>query len=125
MKDVEVRAWYLRKVAEIPDLDREWVRRGDSLEKRAKQAWQHRHDARLKARSMMLNPADVEAIEKRDLRVYGHVDGPTFEELVDKGKQRGWSEGETYRWIIRAAQATNGEVDRAFVPPESPPPAGA
>ncbi len=41
MNNSEVRAWYLRKVSEIPNLDKEWVRRGDSIDKRARQAWQH------------------------------------------------------------------------------------
>ena len=62
----EIRSWYLREVAKIAELDEEWQERGASVEYRARQAWQRRHDLRIRAREMMEEPADVEFSRARD-----------------------------------------------------------
>jgi hypothetical protein len=64
MTNSEIREWYLRKVATIPDLDLEWTKNGDLLEARARRAWEIRHNARREARSMMENKAEVEALRR-------------------------------------------------------------
>jgi hypothetical protein len=99
----EIRWWYFQEVAEIRGLVEEWERRGDSRENQARQAWKRRH-VRLQAREMMEDPADVEAVRRRDLKKYGNPDGPTFEHKLD----------DAYRRIIEDACTTSEEVNKLF-----------
>jgi hypothetical protein len=66
--NTQIRSWYLNEVSKIADPNKQWVRRGDALEQRARRAWQLRHDLRLKAREMMEDALDgnwcVSAIAK-------------------------------------------------------------
>jgi hypothetical protein len=111
MSNSEIRDWYLRKVAAIPDFDLEWQKQGLSLEERAKRAWQIRHDARLQARDMMENPVEVEALRARDRKLYGHPDGPNFEQLLAQGRAKGLSVDQTLQAILAGAQITNDDVN--------------
>ena len=114
MSNREIRKWYLERVAAISRLNKEWIAEGLSLETRARRAWQIRHDARLEARSMMENSAEVEDLKERDRRIYGNPDGPTFEQLV-RELRREWGEGdEVFERIIAGAQTTSREANRRF-----------
>lgn len=88
MTNREIRSWYLREVSKIASLDREWQNRGDSLDVRAQEAWQRRHDLRLRAREMMEDPAEVELLRARDFRLYGNLDGPTLDDLIQRLRSR-------------------------------------
>jgi hypothetical protein len=81
MTNREVREWYLREVARIAGTDAERKARGASLDERARQAWQDRHELRLRARGMMENPVEADTLRERDRLKYGRPDGPTFEDL--------------------------------------------
>jgi len=80
----EIRQWYNDEVGKIPKLNEKWKNQGLSTKERAKKAYDIRHNARLKARSMMSNKDEVLALQKRDLKKYKNPDGPTFEQLVEK-----------------------------------------
>jgi len=111
MTNREVRTWYKSQVARIPQLNQEWLRRGDSTEQRARQAWRIRRDARLKARGMMEDPKEVELLEQRDMSIYGNRQGPSFEQLFESYKREGRSDDQIYELIIVGAATTNRQVD--------------
>jgi hypothetical protein len=114
MTNGEIRAWYQERIAEISKLNQEWIAQGVSLEERALIAWRNRHDARMQARFMMENPIAVEDLRERDRRVYGNPDGPTFDQLVQEGHERGLPGDEVYERIISGSQTTNREVNNLF-----------
>jgi hypothetical protein len=121
MKNSEIRAWYRERVAEISALNQEWIAGGIGLQERALRAWQIRRDAKVKARSMMENAAEIEDLRERDRLLYGNVEGPTFIQLVEANKRRGLSGAEVYEQIIRGSQVTNPGVNRLFDTKEPPP----
>ena len=53
------------------------------FEMRARHAFFNRREARLKARTLMPDTADVQLLEARDLALYGRPDGPTFQHLFE------------------------------------------
>lgn len=114
MSNREIRAWYQRRVSEIAKLDTEWSAQGVLLEERARRAWKIRHDARIEARDLMENAAEVEDLRERDRRLYGNSDGPTFEQLLEEGLNLGFQGEENYTRIIRGAQSTSREINKRF-----------
>ena len=110
----EIRAWYRGRTAEISEFNQGWIAEGVSLEERARRAWRIRHDTRVRARSMMENPAEVEDLGERDRRLYGNPDGPTFDQLVRENDRLGLRQDEVYERIIRGSQTTNREVNKLF-----------
>jgi hypothetical protein len=107
-----VRAWYIARVSRIPELNHQWKRLGLSLRDRAIAAWRVRHDARLKARSMMLDRSDIELLQARDLAIYGNPNGPSFAFLVKYLQDRGLVEDEVYEAIIEGSYRTNAGINR-------------
>ncbi|HEX8118878.1 MAG TPA: hypothetical protein VF521_16490, partial [Pyrinomonadaceae bacterium] len=73
--NADVRRWYLTRVAEIPLLNEEWLRQGQSPLERARAAWRFRYEARLQARAMMADPTEVSLLRARDQKIYGNPDG--------------------------------------------------
>lgn len=106
--DAEVRAYYLKTVASIGPSSEAWKRDGVPAEERARRAFQIRHDARVIARAMMKNRAEVALLEARDREKYGHPDGPTFDELVARQKAKGVTGDAAYEAIVESAQRTDG-----------------
>ncbi len=104
--NAQVRAHYHRLIEVIPQKDAQWKQEGVSVEERARRAFQIRHDARLTARAMMSEAAEVELLRKRDLDKYGHPDGPTFEQLVAQQRKKGREGDAVYEAIIESAQRT-------------------
>lgn len=112
--DVEVRKRYICEVARIAPADAVLAAQGVSLADRAHAAWQMRHDARLLARAMMKDEAEVEALRARDQEKYGNPEGPTFEYLVEKGKKDGKADDAVYEGIIASASKTNPDINAAL-----------
>ncbi|MDQ3685087.1 MAG: hypothetical protein M3430_05725 [Acidobacteriota bacterium] len=112
--NAEVRRWYLEQVARIPKLNKQWLEQGLSAQERAEAAWRIRHDARLEARAMMANPAEVELLRQRDIAEYGNSDGPAFEFLVEKLKEAGLEGEAVYEAIINGSYRTNAGVNRSL-----------
>ena len=96
----------------IEDLNREWVLQGLSARERAQIAWRLRHEARLKARSMMIDPAEVDLLRARDVLKYGNADGPTFEYLIERLRQVGLRGDEVYEVIVDNSYRTDAELNR-------------
>jgi hypothetical protein len=120
MTNSDIRAWYQKRIAGISKLNQEWIAQGRSLEQRARRAWQIRHNARIEARSMMETAAEIEDLRRRDLRLYGNRDGPTFDQLVQENLNRGLRTNEVYERIINGAQTTNREVNKLFEAKQPP-----
>jgi hypothetical protein len=110
----EIRAFYLRRVAAIAPADAQWKKESLSTVERAHRAFQMRKDARLLSRAMMAQPAEVEALRKRDQEKYGSPDGPTFEWLVAHEQEKGRTGDAVYEAIVESAQRTDRSVNEAF-----------
>ena len=110
--NTEVRQWYLDRVATILDLNQEWIKQGLSPRERAEAAWRIRHEARLEARSMMANLAEVELLRTRDMAKYGSTDGPTFDSLVERLREAGLEGDEVYEAIIDHSYKTDAELNK-------------
>ena len=63
---------------------------------------------------MMKNQLEIQYLSERDHRLWGHDDGPTFDQLVVKYRQSGLQGDEIYERIIQAAQTTNETVNERF-----------
>jgi len=112
--NAEIRQWYNDVVGEIPTLNEKWISEGISVEERAKQAFEIRHNARLEARAMMQNKEEVAALQARDQEKYGNPDGPTFEYLVEKNREKGMEGDAIYENIIGSSNRTNREYNEKF-----------
>ncbi len=116
MTNQEIRSWYLAGVSAIRPLNERWIGEGVLLEERARRVWRFRHDLRAAARELMQDPSEVTALRARDSQLYGHPDGPTFEQLLEEEKAAGLTEVQAYERIIEGSQSTNREVNRNFGP---------
>ncbi len=114
MTNREIRSWYHKRVETIPEQDARWKRAGIPVEERALRVYEIRRRARLEARSMMADPADIEAVRERDRKKYGNPDGPSFEWLVERSRRRGKSGDTLYEEIIRGAPRTDAQVNSEF-----------
>jgi hypothetical protein len=112
--NAQIRAWYNQQVSAIPELDAQWKAQGVSAQDRAKAATEIRHNARIQARDMMRNPAEVEMLRQRDMQVYGNPDGPTFDQLVQKAMGKGHTGDAVYEYIIGSSNRTNAEVNARY-----------
>jgi hypothetical protein len=109
-----VREWYSNETNKIPDLDEGWQKAGLSLEERARKASEIRHEARMTARKMMQNPDEVAALQARDLEKYGNPNGPSFDDLVAKGRSKGKTGDEIYEDILGSSSRRSTEYDSKF-----------
>lgn len=112
--NVAVRARYLCEVAEIGPAAATWAAEGRPAEERARLAFTMRHDARMLARAMMADQAQVEQLRARDSAKYGNPDGPTFESLVEAKRADGLTGDALYESIVESAQRTNQAVNFAL-----------
>ena len=112
--NAEIRAFYLRTIATIAPSDDRWKRENVPAEERGRRAFQIRHDARMTARAMMKDPAEVELLRARDREKYGGPDGPSFDQLVAHEKEKGLAGDAVYEAIVASAQRTDGAVNEVF-----------
>ncbi|OQW95111.1 MAG: hypothetical protein BWK79_03530 [Beggiatoa sp. IS2] len=110
----EIRQWYNDEVGKIPSLNEKWLSEGINAEERAKRAHEIRHNARLGARAMMQNKQEVTDLQARDQEKYGNPDGPTFEYLVEKNRQKSLQGDAVYEDIIGSSNRTNREYNEKF-----------
>lgn len=110
----EIRAYYLRAIAAIAPANERWKAEGVAAEERARRAFATRHDARVTARAMMKDPAEVRDLERRDQEKYGHPDGPTFDDLVAHQRKKGLVGDAVFEAIVASAQRTDRDVNEAF-----------
>ena len=112
--DGEIRQWYNDQVATIPTLDQQWRQQGLSAEARARKAHEIRHDARLRARSFMQDRQAVADLQARDQEKYGNPDGPTFEYLVDRNREKGLTDDAAYEDIVGSSRRTDRGYNEKF-----------
>ncbi len=110
--NAEIRQWYIQRISEIPQLNKDWVKQGLHARARAEAAWRIRHEARIEARSMMADPTEVELLRARDVAKYGNPDGPTFEFLVERLREASLEEDRIYEAIIDNSYRTDAELNR-------------
>lgn len=112
--NAEIRQWYNDQVAVIPALDAQWRQQGLAAEERAHKAHQIRHDARLKARSFMADPTEVADLRARDQEKYGNPDGPDFDYLVARNREKGLVGDQVYEEIVGSSNRTDKTYNDKF-----------
>ncbi len=108
----DLRQGYLDELNDIGRKNQQWLREGRSPEWRAREAFRLRKDARLRAREGM-SPEDVRKLEARDVEKYGHPDGPTFEQVVERARSSGLRGDAAYEGVVESSQRS----DPFFNPP--------
>ena len=112
--NLQARQLYLERVAAIAEQDARLKAQGAPAEARAQAAFQTRREARMTARAMMQDAAEVAALEARDREKYGAPDGPTFLYLVEKAQQNGLAGDAVYESIVESAQRTDAATNRGL-----------
>ncbi|MEZ4403201.1 MAG: DUF4157 domain-containing protein [Kofleriaceae bacterium] len=110
----DTRHAYDDQIRQLPARLAAWEAAGVPLAERARRAYEYRHRARGWARDRMDTPGDPAALEVRDVRVHGTPDGPSFEELVARGRKKGKSLDETYQGIIESSMRPNAAVNARY-----------
>jgi hypothetical protein len=112
--DQRIREMYVCRVARIAAEDAARKAASVAPEARARAAYETRRNVRLVARAMMSDAAAVDALRARDLEKYGYSDGPTWDWLVERARDRGLVGDAVYESIIESAQRTDAATNRAF-----------
>ena len=107
------------KYSPLQQCDAQWLAEGLSLEERARRGHAYRRRARFWARDQGVDAGDAAVLEVRDLEVHGNPEGPSFEELINRGLRKGKSLDAVYLGIIGSAQRSNAEVDAKYAPGEA------
>jgi len=107
--DCEIRRWYNYQVVALPVINQRWKESGRSLEERARQAFDIRHRARINARYMMAEGAEL--LRQRDMAKYGNPDGPTFTYLIDKSLAKGMTRQQAWQAIIETSSRTDNSYN--------------
>jgi hypothetical protein len=108
----EIRQWYLDQLSQIAELNEQWAKNGVLLEKRAKMAWQFRHEKRLQARAMMQSETEKELLRNRDIAKYGTPDGPTFEFLIISLESDGLKGNDVFEAVIKGSYRTDDGINK-------------
>jgi glycerol-3-phosphate dehydrogenase len=106
--DAQIRTFYVCKIATIHG---QTQAAGQSRESAAKLAYNTRHQARLTARAMMSNRAEVALLEARDKQKYGDPSGPGWDWLVKKNRAKGLKGDAVYEEIIASSLQTNQAIN--------------
>jgi filamentous hemagglutinin len=100
LSNVDARKWYISQEARIKDL----IDPSLSLEEQAKQAFELRNQFRTQARNLM---ADRELAEK----LMHEEPNLTWEQVIQKAKDKGYSGDDIYRYIIDSSQRSRSSVN--------------
>lgn len=100
LSNVDARKWYLQKEADIPKL----INKNLSLEEQAKHAFELRNKFRKEARELMSDRklADELNINEKNM---------TWEEIIEKTKNKGYEGDEVYNEIINSSQRSRKSVN--------------
>ena len=106
MKNEEIRNQYNQQISEgISKLKADIKRQNRSPNMAdAKKASDIRHQARINERAKM-TVGEAMKLRARDMRVYGHPNGPNFQQVVQKEQRKG--KGDIARAIINSSERTN------------------
>ena len=103
LSNVETRQWYLDQEAKIPQI----IDKTKPLEQQAKQAFEFRNQIRTQARDAMSDRALAE-------KLFGTRPNMSWEQIVEKYTNRGFSGNALYQEIIEASQRSNAAVNEAL-----------
>ncbi|GCL40030.1 hypothetical protein SR1949_51640 [Sphaerospermopsis reniformis] len=106
MTNEEIRNQYNKQVSEgISKLEAD-IKRQKRIPNMtdAKKAWEIRHQARIDARAKM-KASEAMKLRARDMKKYGHPNGPTFSYEVEKARSKG--KGDVPKSIINSGKRTN------------------
>jgi hypothetical protein len=106
MTNEEIRKQYNQQISEgISKLKADIKRQNRSPNMSdAKKAYDIRHQAKINERAKM-KVGEAMILRARDMRVYGHPNGPNFQQVVQKEQRKG--KGDIARSIINSAERTN------------------
>jgi hypothetical protein len=107
MTNAEIRLWYVEQVQGIAKSVEGLRGKSVALIEVAREAWRLRRAARLEARSKMGQAIEVEFVRARDLKLYGDPDGPSFEQIIERAREKGFSGDGVYEEVIRSALRTD------------------
>lgn len=110
----QARQLYLERVAAIAGEVAKWQAEQIPLSEQARRAYDLRHAARMTARAMMSDPAELAALQERDRAKYGNPDGPTFEWLLERAAAKGLTGDAAYQSIVDSAQKTDAAVNQSL-----------
>jgi hypothetical protein len=111
--DEQIRNTYLCAIARITGSDSAAKAAGKTAEQRAEAAFAVRHDARVLARGMIKDAARVASLKQADQEKFGNPDGPTFEHLVEKAKEKGVAGDALYEDVVQVIES-RPDLDRAL-----------
>lgn len=109
----QARQLYLERVATIAGEDARWRAEQVPAEERARRAYGVRRAARMTARAMMGDPAEVKLLQERDREKYGDPDGPTLEWLIERARAKGLAGDAVFESIVESAQRTDAGTNRS------------
>ena len=121
MTNAEVRLWYHQRVKDIGRLVRDLRQRGVAVREVAQLAWRLRRSAVQEARGQMGNADDVEVLRMRNLAKYADPDGPSFEYVVERARERRLTGDDVYEEVIRSALRTDPVTNLRVLGANSPP----
>ena len=101
--EVDARKWYLEHEAQIPDL----IDKSLPLEEQAKQAFSLRNQFRTQARELMEDRVLAESLYKSDPNL-------TWEQLIEKQRNKGYSGDDIYKAIIESSQRSRKSVNQSL-----------
>lgn len=100
LNNAEARKWYLQQEAEIPNL----LNKNLSLENQAKQAFELRNKFRKEARELMSDRKLAEELNLNERNM-------TWDEIVEKTKDKGFRGDDIYEEIINSSQRSRKTVN--------------
>lgn len=103
LSNVEARKWYLEQEKKIPDM----IDKNSSLEEQAKQAFNLRNKFRTEARELMADRTTAEQLYRAD-------PNRTWEQIVQRQKDKGLVGDDVYREIIESSQRSRKSVNKSL-----------
>lgn len=103
LSNIETRTWYLEQESRIPSL----LDKKLSLEQQARQAFELRNQFRTEARELMADRNLAEVLNKTEKNL-------TWEQLVSKKMQEGYSGDELWKAIIESSQKSRASVNESL-----------
>lgn len=110
----QARQLYLERVATIAGEVDGWRAEQIPVAEQAQRAFALRRSARMTARAMMTDPAEVAALQARDRAKYDDPDGPTFAWLLARARAKGLADEAAYQSIVDSAQRTEQTVNQGL-----------
>ncbi len=113
LSNEDARQIYQDHINEIPGQVQQMANEGVSSEEQARRAFEMRHEAREITRALMDDQVDAAGLVIRDYAKFGNPDGPGFEAVCDRQRQR--LEQEAVRAGRSPDSVTDADVHQAVI----------